>query len=98
MSGRDAFATIVAPIVSEKSYALREQGVYVFEVAPRATKVDIRHAVEQLFNVHVVKVNTLNRKGKHRRSRRTGRESQEPTRKIAYVTLRDGERIELLES
>lgn len=98
MSGRDPYATVVAPIISEKSYGLREEGVYVFEVASRATKVDVRAAVERLFGVHVVKVNTLNRKGKARRSRRTGRVSVEPTRKLAYVTLREGERIELLES
>jgi large subunit ribosomal protein L23 len=98
VSTRDAFSTIIAPVISEKSYALREEGVYVFEVAGRATKVEVRGAVERLFNVHVVKVNTLNRKGKGRRSRRTGRVSVEPTRKLAYVTLREGERIELLES
>ena len=61
---------IVKPIVSEKSYELLEQNVYTFEVNPDATKPQIRNAVESIFGVRVLKVNTLNRKGKRKRNRR----------------------------
>src|SRR5258705_296724 len=54
---------IIEPIVSEKSYALLERNVYTFRVRPDATKPQIHDAVEQVFNVRVLKVNTLNRKG-----------------------------------
>ena len=53
---------IVKPIVSEKSYELLEQNVYTFEVNPDATKPQIRNAVESIFGVRVLKVNTLKNK------------------------------------
>jgi len=59
---------ILAPVVSEKSYDLIEfQNKYTFEVDPRANKQEIRRAVEELFDVRVVKVNTMNRQGKRKR-------------------------------
>ncbi len=59
---------ILAPVVSEKSYDLIEfQNKYTFEVDPRANKQEIRRAVEELFDVRVVKVNTMNREGKRKR-------------------------------
>lgn len=59
---------ILAPVVSEKSYDLIEfQNKYTFEVDPRANKQEIRRAVEELFDVRVVKVNTMNRAGKRKR-------------------------------
>lgn len=59
---------ILAPVVSEKSYDLIEfQNKYTFEVDPRANKHEIRRAVEDLFDVRVVKVNTMNREGKRKR-------------------------------
>ncbi|MDQ1398301.1 MAG: large subunit ribosomal protein, partial [Acidimicrobiaceae bacterium] len=61
---------ILRPVVSEKSYALLDQGVYTFVVRPDANKIEIRQAIEKIFNVNVVKVNTLNRKGKKKRHRR----------------------------
>ena len=61
---------ILRPIVSEKSYALLDTGVYTFVVDPRASKIEIREAVESIFGVRVAKVNTLNRKGKRKRNRR----------------------------
>ena len=54
---------ILRPVVSEKSYALLDDGVYTFVVHPEANKIEIRQAVESIFNVRVVKVNTLNRPG-----------------------------------
>ena len=58
-------------MISEKSYGLMDRNVYVFVVDPQATKIEIRQAVEQAFGVRVDKVNTLNRKGKRNRNRRT---------------------------
>jgi ribosomal protein L23 len=60
-----AYNVIIRPIVSERSYDLMEQGNYTFEVAKTAGKEEIAEAVEKLFGVHVVKVNTMSVKGKH---------------------------------
>jgi large subunit ribosomal protein L23 len=61
---RDAMSILIRPVVSEKTYGLMDNHTYVFVVDPRATKIDVRNAVEQAFNVKVTNVNTLNRKGK----------------------------------
>ena len=66
---KDPRDIILKPIVSEKSYALIEQGVYTFEVAPGASKPEIHDAIEAIWGVKVSRVNTLNRKGKIRRTR-----------------------------
>ena len=74
---KDPRDIIIAPVVSEKSYALIETGVYTFKVSTKASKPEIRDAVEAIWGVKVVNVNTLNRKGKvarARRSNRTGRD------------------------
>jgi large subunit ribosomal protein L23 len=84
-------------VVSEKSYALMEDGVYVFVVAPDATRIEVRQAVESAFSVRVTKVNTLNRKGKLRRNRRTNTIGKRPDTKRAVVTLAGGDRIDLFE-
>lgn len=89
---------VIAPEVSEKTYALIDEGVYTFRVHADATKPEIRDAVETLFNVKVASVNTLNRKGKRQRNRRTGTFGKRPDAKRAYVTLADGESIELFEA
>ena len=94
---RDASQVLLKPVVSEKSYRLMEDGVYIFVVAPDATRIDIRHAVEQTFGVRVTNVNTLNRKGKLRRNRRTNTVGQRPNTKRAIVTLMGGDRIDLFE-
>ena len=60
---------IIAPVVSEKSYALMEQNVYTFLVAPTSNKTQIKIAVEQIFGVKVASVNTANREGRLKRSR-----------------------------
>ncbi|MFZ1061859.1 MAG: 50S ribosomal protein L23 [Acidimicrobiales bacterium] len=95
---RDAMSILIRPVVSEKTYALMDQGTYVFVVDPRATKVDVRNAVEQAFNVKVVNVNTLNRKGKSTRNRRTGVVGTRPGSKRAIVTLKQGDTINLFEN
>ena len=95
---RDAMSVLIRPVVSEKSYALMDRNVYVFVVDRHATKVDVRRAVEQAFDVRVDKVNTLNRKGKATRNRRTNITGQRPDTKRAFVTLHAGDKIDLFES
>ena len=94
----DARDVILRPVVSEKSYGLLEDNVYTFVVHPRATKIEVREAVEAIFNVRVVKVNTLNRKGKRKRNRRSATFGTRPDTKRAIVTLAPGSRIDLFES
>jgi large subunit ribosomal protein L23 len=94
----DARDVIVAPVVSEKSYALMEQGVYTFKVHPEASKPQIRNAVQEIFGVKVEKVNTLNRPGKRKRNRRTFTYGKRPDTKRAIVTLAAGESIDLFQS
>jgi large subunit ribosomal protein L23 len=89
---------VIAPEVSEKTYALIDQGVYTFRVHDSASKPEIRDAVEKLFNVRVAKVNILNRKGKLRRNRRSTTYGKRPDIKRAYVTLAPGESIDLFEA
>jgi len=89
---------ILRPVVSEKSYALLENGVYTFVVRPDANKIEIRQAIEHIFNVTVVNVNTLNRKGKKKRHRRQPKMGRRPDTKRAIVTLAEGQRIPLFES
>jgi large subunit ribosomal protein L23 len=95
---RDAMTVLIRPVVSEKSYALMDQNVYVFIVDPRATKIDVRHAVEQAFSVRVTNVNTLNRKGKSTRNRRTNTVGHRPNTKRAIVTLHPDDKIDLFDS
>ena len=95
---KDPRDIILAPVVSEKSYALMETGVYTFKVHPSASKPEIRDAVEAIWGVEVRKVNTLNRKGKKTRVRRSNRFGKKSDSKRALVTLAAGDRIELFES
>ena len=89
---------IVKPVVSEKSYALSEKGVYIFVVPPQANKIEIRRSIERVFNVKVTKVNTLNRPGKRKRNRRQSTFGQRPDTKRAIVTLEPGQSIPLFET
>jgi large subunit ribosomal protein L23 len=95
---RDPRDVILRPVVSEKSYALLDNGVYTFVVDPRANKTEIRQAVESIFNVRVTNVNTLNRKGKRKRNRRSGTFGKRPDTKRAVITLAGDDRIDLFES
>ncbi len=79
---------LIAPVVSEKSYSLLDEGKYTFVVDPRANKTEIKIAVEQVFGVKVDKVHTINRQGKARRTR-FGVGKRKDTKR-AIVTLRDG--------
>ena len=79
---------IVAPVVSEKSYACMDRGQYTFLVTPGSNKTEIKQAVEAIFDVKVASVNTQNRRGKTRRTR-TGTGKSKDTKR-AIVTLREG--------
>jgi large subunit ribosomal protein L23 len=93
-----AYAAIVRPVVSEKSTVLGEQGKYVFEVAPDANKIQIKHAIEEVFANKKVQVSTVNILRVPGKLRRRGR-SVGMTRswKKAIVTLRAGQRLDLFE-
>jgi large subunit ribosomal protein L23 len=93
----DPRSVIIAPVVSEKSYALMEAGVYTFTVLPTASKPQIRDAVQKIFGVKVDKVNTLNRQGKRKRNRKTFTYGKRPDTKRAIVTLAAGETIDLFQ-
>jgi large subunit ribosomal protein L23 len=95
---KDPRDVIIEPVVSEKSYALMEQDVYTFRVHPDATKPEIHDAIESIWGVKVLKVNTLNRKGKVQRTRGTNRVGQRASTKRAIVTLAAGSKIPLFES
>lgn len=89
----DPHYVIKRPLVTEKGTFANEINRYTFEVDPRATKTDIKSAVEQLYKVKVEKVNTLTRRGKFRRMKYGL--TQMPTTKTAIVRLHEGSRIEL---
>ena len=95
---KDPRDVILKPVVSEKSYALLDTGVYTFIVDPRSNKTEIRQAVESIFNVRVTNVNTLNRKGKRKRNRKSATFGKRSDSKRAIVTLAGDDRIELFES
>ena len=97
MSG-DPRDVVLRPVVSEKSYGLLDRNVYTFVVHEDASKIQIRDAVEQIFNVRVTKVNTLNRKGKRKRMRRQATFGKRADTKRAIVTLASGSRIDLFET
>ena len=85
---KDPRDILLAPVVSEKSYGLLDEGKYTFVVDPRANKTEIKLAVEKVFGVKVKSVNTLNRQGKTRRTR-FGMGKRKDTKR-AVVTLQDG--------
>lgn len=66
---RDPHDIILAPVISEKSYTALDEGKYTFLVDPRANKTEIKIAIEQIFDVKVASVNTMNREGKSQRTR-----------------------------
>lgn len=88
---------ILRPVISEKSYSLIDDDVYTFIVRPDANKVQIRQAIEEIFDVKVDKVNTINRKGKRKYQRRRRTFGVRPDTKRAIVTLAEGHSIDLFE-
>ena len=90
---KDPRDIILKPVVSEKSYGLIDEGKYTFLVDPRASKTEIKLAIEKIFNVKVDSVNTLNRQGKSRRTRYgIGRRANT---KRAIVSLAEAHRIDI---
>ncbi|PLX34337.1 MAG: 50S ribosomal protein L23 [Hyphomicrobiales bacterium] len=89
----DLYDIIISPSITEKSTESSEFNKVVFNVAKKATKPQIKEAVERLFDVKVKAVNTLNRKGKVKRFR--GRIGQQSDVKKAVVTLMEGEAIDV---
>ena len=85
---KDPRDILISPVVSEKSYGLLDEGKYTFIVDPRANKTEIKIAVEQIFNVKVDSVHTMNRVGKARRTR-FGIGKRKDTKR-AIVTLKSG--------
>jgi large subunit ribosomal protein L23 len=83
---------IIAPVISEKSYSVLDQNWYTFLVRPDANKTQIKIAIQQIFNVRVLTVNTANREGKRKRTR-TGFGQRKSTKR-AMVKLAEGDRIE----
>ena len=86
---------IIRPMVSEKSYAGLELNRYTFLVDPGANKTEIKEAVQQIWHVRVLRVNTMNRKGKATRFRYT--QGRRADQKLAVVTLAEGDSIEIFE-
>ena len=87
------YDTILAPVITEKATMLSEQNKVVFRVAGHATKEDIAVAIEELFRVKVIKVNTLVQKGKTKHFK--GRPGRRSDVKKAIVTLQDGQSIDI---
>ena len=90
---KDPRDILIAPVVSEKSYGLLDEGKYTFVVDPRANKTEIKIAVETVFDVKVTNVNTVNRVGKTRRTR--AGLGKRPDTKRAIVTLQPGTTIDI---
>jgi len=83
------------PLITEKNSALQAQGKYAFEVAGEASKEQIKQAVEKAFKVSVTQVNVVTVHSKRRRMR--GRQVLSPSWKKAVVTLKPGDKIEIVE-
>ncbi len=93
---KDPRDIIIRPVISEKTYGLLDENKYTFIVDPRANKTQIKQAIEGIFDVKVLGVNTMNRPGK--RKRRGLIIGQRPDTKRAIVTVAPGDEIELFDA
>ena len=93
---KDPREVVLSPVVSEKSYALLDANTYTFIVRPDANKTEIKEAVQAIFSVRVTNVNTLNRKGKRKRTRQVV--GVRKSTKRALVTLHPDDKIEIFEA
>ena len=93
MSALKHYDTIIAPVITEKATMLSEQNKVVFRAPLKATKTEIKEAVEALFKVKVLAVNTIRQKGKIRTFR--GVSGRRSDIKKAIVTLADGQSIDV---
>ncbi len=87
------YATIIRPVITEKATQISAHGQVVFQVHLNASKTEIREAVQNLFKVKVVDVNTTRRKGKNKSFR--GRRALRADTKLAFVTLAEGQNIDV---
>ena len=85
---KDPRDVVLAPVVSEKSYGLIDEGKYTFLVDPRSNKTEIKLAVEKIFSVKVESINTINRAGKRKRTK-FGWGTRKSTKR-AIVSLKEG--------
>jgi large subunit ribosomal protein L23 len=92
---KDPRDVILAPVVSEKSYGLLDANTYTFVVHPDSNKTEIKEAIQAIFSVRVMNVNTLNRKGKVKRTRQVVGRRKDTKR--ALVTLHPDDKIEIFE-
>jgi large subunit ribosomal protein L23 len=90
---KDHRDVLLSPVISEKSYGLLDENKYTFLVRPDSNKTEIKIAVEKVFNVKVIGVNTINRQGKRKRTK-FGIGQRKATRR-AIVTLKEGDRIDI---
>ena len=90
---KDGREILLAPVVSEKSYGLLDENKYTFLVDPRANKTEIKIAVESVFGVKVVSVNTMNRQGKNKKTRFGDGKRKDTKRAIVQVAA--GDRIDI---
>ena len=86
----NAFDVIIAPVITEKCNALMQEKKYTFKVNPKAGRIEIARAVEELFKVKVAKVNVMNYLGKAKRAGRTAKMGRRADWKRAVVTLAEG--------
>jgi large subunit ribosomal protein L23 len=93
---KDIHDVILRPVISEKSYEMLDENKYTFIVDRTANKTHIKQAVEKIFDVKVLNVNTMNRRGKVKR--RGLIEGRRPDTKRAIVTVAPGDRIELFDA
>jgi len=93
---KDPRDIIYRPVISEKTYGLLDENKYTFVVDPRANKTQIKQAIEGIFDVRVLSVNTMNRPGK--RKRRGLIIGKRPDTKRAIVTVAEGDEIELFDA
>jgi large subunit ribosomal protein L23 len=93
---KDHRDVLIAPVVSEKSYGLLDDNKYTFVVHPDANKTEIKIAVEKIFGVKVTAVNTMNRKGKVRRTRNGVGKRKDVKR--AIVSVAAGQSIDIFSS
>jgi len=91
----DTYEVLRRPVITEKSTMLSDIGQYVFEVAEKANKIEVKRAVEEIFKVRVRAVNISHMRGKMRRMGRT--QGMTPGWKKAIVSLEQGYRIELFQ-
>jgi large subunit ribosomal protein L23 len=93
---KDPRDIIIRPVVSEKSYAGLDQNRYTFLVHSDANKTEIKEAIQKIWNVQVLSVNTMIRRGKRKRTRMV--QGRRPDQKRAIVTLAPGDSIEIFEA